>query len=135
MGKFISVFYRYRPIRKLDLSAVIGIGRYGKKLIDRTLIWSECKKSRWSILLYIEWYLILKITFFLISVKYAKKFIRFSANLLVIVDHLITIVFKAQRKRKIRKNLFPGQIFTTNVTEIWYKKTPFFHNICCEKEI
>ena len=31
MGKFISVFYRYRPIRKLELSAVIGIGRYGKK--------------------------------------------------------------------------------------------------------
>ena len=38
MGKFISVIYRYRPIRKLDLSAVIGIGRYGKKLIDCTLI-------------------------------------------------------------------------------------------------
>ena len=37
MGKFILVIYRYRPIRKLDLSAVIGIGRYGKKLIDRTL--------------------------------------------------------------------------------------------------
>ena len=37
MGKFILVFYRYRPIRKLDLSAVIGIGRYGKKLIGRTL--------------------------------------------------------------------------------------------------
>ena len=38
MGKFILVIYRYRPIRKLDLSAVIGIGRYGKKLIDRTLL-------------------------------------------------------------------------------------------------
>ena len=38
MGKFISVIYRYWPIRKLDLSAVIGIGRYEKKLIDRTLV-------------------------------------------------------------------------------------------------
>ena len=37
MEKFISVIYWYQPIRKLDLSAVIGIGRYGKKLIDRTL--------------------------------------------------------------------------------------------------
>ena len=37
IGKFISVIYRYRPIRKLDLSAVISIGRYGKKLIDCTL--------------------------------------------------------------------------------------------------
>ena len=34
--KIISVFYRYRPIRKLNLSVLIG--RYEKKLIDRTLI-------------------------------------------------------------------------------------------------
>ena len=32
----------------------------------------------------------------------------------------MTVVnFKAQRKRTISKNLFPGQIFTTNVTEIF----------------
>ena len=37
MEKFLSVIYRYRPIRKFDLSVVIGIGRYGKKHIDRTL--------------------------------------------------------------------------------------------------
>ena len=35
--KMLSVFYRYRPIRKLNLSVLIGIGRYEKKLIDRTL--------------------------------------------------------------------------------------------------
>ena len=33
MKNFISVFYRYRPIRKLSLSGFIGIGRYEKKLI------------------------------------------------------------------------------------------------------
>ena len=33
MKNCISVFYRYRPIRKLYLSAHIGIGRYEKKLI------------------------------------------------------------------------------------------------------
>ena len=38
MEKFLLVIYRYRPIRKFDLSVVIGIGRYGKKLIDRTLL-------------------------------------------------------------------------------------------------
>ena len=37
MKNFISVFYRYRPIRKLSLSGFIGIGRYEKKLIGRTL--------------------------------------------------------------------------------------------------
>ena len=37
MEKFISVIYRYWPIRKLDLSVIIGIGRYGKRHIDRTL--------------------------------------------------------------------------------------------------
>ena len=37
MKNCISVFYRYRPIRKLYLSAFIGIGRYEKKLIGRTL--------------------------------------------------------------------------------------------------
>ena len=37
MEKFLSVIYRYRPIRKLDLSVTIGIGRYGKSHIDRTL--------------------------------------------------------------------------------------------------
>ena len=37
MEKFLSVIYRYRPIRKFILSVVIGIGRYGKKHIDRTL--------------------------------------------------------------------------------------------------
>ena len=39
MEKFLSVIYRYRPIRKFVLSVVIGIGRYGKKHIDRTLPW------------------------------------------------------------------------------------------------
>ena len=33
----ISVFYRFRPIRKLYLSACIGIGRYEKKLIGCSL--------------------------------------------------------------------------------------------------
>ena len=37
MKNAISVFYRYRPIRKLSLSGFIGIGRYEKKLIGRTL--------------------------------------------------------------------------------------------------
>ena len=37
MEKFLSVIYRDRPIRKFDLSVVIGIGRYGKSHIDRTL--------------------------------------------------------------------------------------------------
>ena len=37
MKNVISVFYRYRPIRKLSLSGFIGIGRYEKKLISRTL--------------------------------------------------------------------------------------------------
>ena len=39
MKKLISVFYRYRPIRKLSLSGFIGIGRYEKKLISRLLHW------------------------------------------------------------------------------------------------
>ena len=38
MKNIISVFYRYRPIWKLDLSVIIGIGRYGKIHIVRTLI-------------------------------------------------------------------------------------------------
>ena len=29
--------YRYRPIREMDLSVIIGIGRYEKRLIGRTL--------------------------------------------------------------------------------------------------
>ena len=37
MKKLISVFYWYRPIRKLYLSAFIGIGRYEKRLIGRPL--------------------------------------------------------------------------------------------------
>ena len=37
MKNAISVFYRYRPIRKLSLSGFIGIGRYEKRLIGRTL--------------------------------------------------------------------------------------------------
>ena len=37
MKKLISVFYRYRPIRKFHLSGYIGIDRYEKKLIGRTL--------------------------------------------------------------------------------------------------
>ena len=37
MKKIISVFCRYRPIRKLYLSAFIGIGWYEKKCIGRTL--------------------------------------------------------------------------------------------------
>ena len=37
MKIIISVFYRYRPIKKLSLSGFIGIGRYEKKLIGRTL--------------------------------------------------------------------------------------------------
>ena len=35
--KIISVFYRYRPIRKLYLSACIGIGQYEKKLMGCSL--------------------------------------------------------------------------------------------------
>ena len=42
--KIISVYYRYRPIRKFNLSVIIGIGRYEKMLIDRTL-----KKCDWFI--------------------------------------------------------------------------------------
>ena len=38
MKNVILVFYQYRPIRKLNLSVLIGIGRYEKKLIDRTLL-------------------------------------------------------------------------------------------------
>ena len=37
MKNFMAVFYQYRPIRKLSLSGFIGIGRYEKKLICRTL--------------------------------------------------------------------------------------------------
>ena len=37
MKNYISVFYWYRPIRKLRLSGFIGIGRYEKKLIGLTL--------------------------------------------------------------------------------------------------
>ena len=37
MKKLILVFYRYQPIRKFHLSGSIGIGRYEKKLIGRTL--------------------------------------------------------------------------------------------------
>ena len=35
--KMISVFYQHKPIRKLNSSAIIGIGRYEKKLIGRLL--------------------------------------------------------------------------------------------------
>ena len=38
MGIFISVIHRYRPIRKLDLLVIIGIGQYGKIHIVRTLV-------------------------------------------------------------------------------------------------
>ena len=31
-------FYRYRPIRNLNLSVIIGIGQYEKKLIGRPLL-------------------------------------------------------------------------------------------------
>ena len=37
MKKLISVFYRYRPIRKFHISGFIGIGQYEKKPIGRTL--------------------------------------------------------------------------------------------------
>ena len=37
MKNFMAVFHQYRPIRKLSLSGFIGIGRYEKKLIGRTL--------------------------------------------------------------------------------------------------
>ena len=37
MKNAISVFYWYRPIRKLRLSGFIGIGRYEKKLIGHAL--------------------------------------------------------------------------------------------------
>ena len=36
--KIISFFYRYRPIRNLNLSVIIGIGQYEKKLIGRPLL-------------------------------------------------------------------------------------------------
>ena len=42
MEKSISVIYRYRPIRKLDISVIIGIGRYGKIHIVRTLEIAHC---------------------------------------------------------------------------------------------
>ena len=35
--KMISVFYQHKPIRKLNSSVIIGIGRYEKKLIGRPL--------------------------------------------------------------------------------------------------
>ena len=44
MEKFLSVIYRYRPIRKLDLSVTIGIGRYGnirKKFSFKGALWFE----------------------------------------------------------------------------------------------
>ena len=37
MKNVISVFDRYRPIRKLSVSGFISIGRYEKKLISRAL--------------------------------------------------------------------------------------------------
>ena len=37
MKKYISVIYRIGQFRKWDLSVLIGIGRYGKKLIGHTL--------------------------------------------------------------------------------------------------
>ena len=40
MKNYISVFYLYRPIRKLYLSAHIGIGRFEKKLIICSLLYS-----------------------------------------------------------------------------------------------
>ena len=43
MGKFISVFYRYQPIRKLSVSGFIGIGQYEKKLISCTLYYFHSK--------------------------------------------------------------------------------------------
>ena len=37
MKKILSVIYRIGQFEKWDLSVLIGIGRYEKKLIDRTL--------------------------------------------------------------------------------------------------
>ena len=65
MEKFLSVIYRYRPIRKFDLSVVIGIGRYGKKHIDRTLLrtyrYRPSKKHQSSALIYLSSSTMLKI--------------------------------------------------------------------------
>ena len=46
MEKSISVIYRYRPIRKLDISVIIGIGRYGKIHIIRTLTSTQQQHQR-----------------------------------------------------------------------------------------
>ena len=45
--KKISVYYRYRPIRKFNLSAIIGIGRYEKMLIDHTLLIFKYDFKKW----------------------------------------------------------------------------------------
>ena len=45
MKNIISVFYRYRPIRKLSISGFIGIGRYEKKLIGHTLSSGDMSRS------------------------------------------------------------------------------------------
>ena len=37
MGMINRYRHRYRPIRKLQLSVIIGIGRYEKKVIGRPL--------------------------------------------------------------------------------------------------
>ena len=38
MKKILSAIYRIGRFEKWDLSVLIGIGRYEKKLIDRTLV-------------------------------------------------------------------------------------------------
>jgi len=47
MKNTLSVFYRYRTIKRLSLSGFIGIGRYKKKLIGRTLyeyiLYTKCE--------------------------------------------------------------------------------------------
>ena len=48
MKNFMAVFYQYRPIRKLSLSGFIGIGRYEKKLIGRTLDYLVKRVTRWE---------------------------------------------------------------------------------------
>ena len=52
MKKLILVFYRYRPIRKLYLSAFIGIGRYEKRLIGHPLRYPDVGKNWWKYLIF-----------------------------------------------------------------------------------
>ena len=59
MERIISEYYRYRPIQKFNLLVIIGIGRYEKMLIDRTLYESRMKNIKVSFIAVVKFFLFL----------------------------------------------------------------------------